>query len=483
MTRAFAALLVALLLLFSPRTWAEPPIQNGGDPPPDPGSLDIVAVSTFGQHTLPPAGWGEIVVRIQNHGSEPEAGLITVLGDGGHVDDDGSRSTAPFSCGAGASVTLRVPLRVSDYQDPLVWISDDAGKTLYKQTLVRATDNRTLLVDVAKASALGSALSGIRTGSRNDPWEASPYGSATPTPTTIHVASPLYDTVTGDALLPRRAAGYARAATVLMRSDELVRLAAIELEALAGYVMAGGTLAIVITRPEDERHRVVVSLVGGRAVRGGVHQQTLQDFALNAPAGRTGHIARPAPVGAQLDGAVAETLVGFTGGNLHPTSYGSSAPYGLGEVHLLAFDAQRKPAVDSPWVHARMIDLLRRANERLTGVLFRPGGTHYPAVEVRRQLDPNESSRWAIVLAALLLCVYSVIAGPVNYTYWRRKGHPLRTLLWLPIIAAVAFGAASGRLLARRCQVVDCFVIRRCPFQLGERSTPTDHLQRVLDGQ
>ena len=43
----------------------------------------------------------------------------------------------------------------------------------------------------------------------------------------------------------------------------LSRLVGAELDALAGYVLAGGTLAINIVRPEDLRHPTLVSLVGG----------------------------------------------------------------------------------------------------------------------------------------------------------------------------------------------------------------------------
>ncbi|MCA9619133.1 MAG: hypothetical protein KC731_08925, partial [Myxococcales bacterium] len=106
-----------------------------------------------------------------------------------------------------------------------------------------------------------------------------------------------------------------------------------------------------------------------------------------------------------------------------------------------AFDAQRPPAVDSGWVQTRMVDLVRRATERTSSVVFRPGDGHGPVDEVRRNLDPNESSRWSIILSALILCLYAVIAGPVNFAIWRRRGRPLRALGWLPVIAGLTFGS------------------------------------------
>jgi hypothetical protein len=60
---------------------------------------------------------------------------------------------------------------------------------------------------------------------------------------------------------------------------------------------------------------------------------------------------------------------------------------------------------------------------------------------VRKELDPNENSRWAIIIAALLLTLYSVVAGPVNFLRASRLGHPLRALWHLPIYSVVGLGA------------------------------------------
>jgi hypothetical protein len=306
-----------------------------------------------------------------------------------------------------------------------------------------------LLVDVAKASVLGAALRGIPAGSRNDPWATQGYsGGRTRTgPSSIEVTAPLYDTVTGDAILPRRAAGYARVAALIVRSEELVNFAPQELEALSGFVLAGGTIGIIITRPEDLRDDLIAALVGGEVSEMAVQPETLKELTLpGLPSATTPTPSgmKPPPVAAAPEPDVKDTLNGYEGGNLRHTAFGASAAYGLGEVHLLSFDPQSKPGVDSAWVHVRVIDMLRRANERTSGVLFRHGDKHTVATEVRRRLDPNESSRWAIVVTALILCLYSVLAGPVNFSIWRRRHRPLRALIWLPIASAIAFGSVVG---------------------------------------
>jgi hypothetical protein len=112
----------------------------------------------------------------------------------------------------------------------------------------------------------------------------------------------------------------------------------------------------------------------------------------------------------------------------------------MGEVHFLAFDPEQKPAADDPWVQIRMVDLARRAYDRRSTQIFRPGSDLAGSYDrIRRQLDPNQSSRWAIGVAAILLCVYAVVAGPVNFSLASKSRRPLRALRRLPLFAAVTF--------------------------------------------
>ncbi len=143
---------------------------------------------------------------------------------------------------------------------------------------------------------------------------------------------------------------------------------------------------------------------------------------------------------------VGKALGGFRGGNLRGSAYGNSAAYGLGEVHLLAFDPTHKPALEDAWVQARMVDLARRAYDRRAHVVFRPGAhdDSHSLTNVRKQLDPNEGSRWAIAAAAVLLLIYAVIAGPLNYSIAARKNKPLSALKILPILSAITFFLIVG---------------------------------------
>lgn len=410
-----------------------------------PENVEILASPIFGPQSLPGGGWGEILVRITNDGKKPYKGRVVAYGGlSPWSEDEEATAHATFSAASGATVSLRLPVRVSDINDPAIRVYDEDDRKIHQQAFVRAVDNRTILVDVAKTSALGSALRDTPVGARFDPFTGAMHGSWTAgsANSTVDVVSPAYDVVTGDPLLPRRAAGYARVSAVMMRSEELVRLPPLEMEALATFVASGGTLGVIITRPEDLRAPVLVSLCGNAIRELDATKATRGPVVVPVPnSGSPGMGGRTLPPARAPGPEVDEKLESYEGGNLTPSLYGGSAPYGLGEVHILGFDPQTKPAVDSAWVHLRMVDLLRRANERMSGVLFRPGSPHGYVSEVRQQLDPNESSRWSILLSAMLLLAYAMLAGPGNFAFWRKKGQPLRALIWLPVMSLTAFAS------------------------------------------
>ncbi len=97
--------------------------------------------------------------------------------------------------------------------------------------------------------------------------------------------------------------------------------------------------------------------------------------------------------------------------------------------------------MDDAWAHVRLVDLARRAHDRRTSLVFRSGApiSNGDYNLLRKQLDPNESSRWAIAAAAILLCLYAALAGPFNFARASKRQKPLRALWHLPVYAATAF--------------------------------------------
>ena len=168
-------------------------------------------------------------------------------------------------------------------------------------------------------------------------------------------------------------------------------------------------------------------------------------------------LIRTSPLAAKPTGGpgvvVQGKLVGFSGGSLHASNYGASAEYGRGEVHLLAFDPTESPAVDDVWVQSRMIDLVDHAWDHRAAVVFPAGSNPRNATiayygsgpgrtdEVRRALDPNENFRPALGFAAIVLLLYSVLVGPVNFLRAKNRGKPLRPLLLAPVFSLAAFAS------------------------------------------
>jgi hypothetical protein len=432
------AALAALLFGLPAITRADAPASPTAPAAPR-SDIAVEAVPMFGVPGAIAWGWNEIVVRIQNNGTKPARGTVEITsGQYGH--DRTFHATAPYSAGAGASIHVRVPVHVVLFGEVHVRVLAEGGEgpPIAEATLGTFKPTGALLVDVSETSRLRGVIGEVPLSFLFTAPGSTSGGS---TPPTLTVGSPRFDPATGDPMLPDRTALYSSADAVLMRSDLLARLSGAELDALAGFVLAGGTLAIAVVRPEDIRHPTLTAFAGGAITRRGVSSEALREIdppsassSFGAPSGKV------IPAAKSPTSDVSEALAGYYGGNLHGSSFGTSATYGMGEVHFLAFDPTRKPTVDDPWVQIRMVDLTRRAFDRRSTQIFRPGNDVTANYDrVRQQLDPNQSSRWAIGVAALLLCLYAVVAGPINFALASKAGRPLRALRHLPIYAAATF--------------------------------------------
>ncbi|AKT37152.1 hypothetical protein [Chondromyces crocatus] len=382
-------------------------------------------------------GWNQILVRVQNQGQQPARGQVAVSAHP-YSGDPSFEASAPYSVGPGASVHVRVPVLAGTYGDVQVRVGDDKGEELLRQSFTSSTLSSVVLFDIEPVSRLRTVLneSPISLTSAG----SSGGGRAPTASTSLLVSQPHVDPATGDPMLPDRPALYAAVDVVLIRSDTLARLHGAELDALAGFVLAGGTIALTVTRPEDLRSATLISLVGGEVSPASRSPELAQE--IPPPLPPSSAASRSLPPAPTPTPAVAEALRGWQGGNLRPSPYGNASTYGLGEVHLLAFDPGHAEALSDPWIHLRMIDLARRAHDRRTSVVFRQGAeqTHTDMKRVRQQLDPNESTRWALGLSVLLLGIYAIVAGPMNFMRAAKKQQPLRALWHLPIYAAVTFG-------------------------------------------
>jgi len=240
--------------------------------------------------------------------------------------------------------------------------------------------------------------------------------------------------------------------------------------ALSDWLLAGGALAVVPERPEDLRAPYLEAWAGGPVTEQPAPSSLKEEATFLMPLDPGGvPSARPSGVGELRIAPSADSrprLRSYAGGNLRESPWGAVASYGLGELHLLGFRPDSEPFVSDPWSHRKLADLTRHAWDRNASVVLPFAQQTFDESRlssVRRELDPNQSTRWMIVVSALLLLGYAGAAGPLNFYLARRAGRPLRALIRLPVLSAgalllvVALGAlgrgVTGR--ARRLTLVE----------------------------
>jgi hypothetical protein len=389
--------------------------------------LELSVAPVLGTDAPSDNGWFTYVVRLENRSSAAIAGTLS-------LESDKSGSTrAPFALGAGQRAFVQLAWHDLFTTTLTLKAVDSEGSLLAKLPVRSPRNYEPLLFDLTVPSRLGTSLKG----------SAIPLRPRSPSPLLqvpmLGVTSPAVDERTGALLLPTRAAGYASATLVLADSRVLAQLEDSAVEALARWALAGGTLAVVPTRPEDLRGSPLEPLIGGPAVATAPESELRERRYFVVP--------REPPIGSSPttrkrvapSDTVQAALASYTGGNLRPTRWGSAATYGLGEVHLLAFDPAQPSVVMDEWVQLSLVDLVRHAAERRVHIALSHGAQ--PLVEqeidhIRRVLDPNEGMRWAVVVSAVLLLLYALIAGPLSFNRAMRSGRPLRALWQLPLWAA-----------------------------------------------
>ena len=116
--------------------------------------------------------------------------------------------------------------------------------------------------------------------------------------------------------------------------------------------------------------------------------------------------------------------------------YGRLRPGRGAPARLRSDDA---PALDDPWAQARVVDMLaRRLGPARARWPSRPGAAprRRTSYEVHRALDPNENFGPPWASAALLLVLYSVVAGPLNFLRAPGAGGRCARCVWPPVASA-----------------------------------------------
>jgi hypothetical protein len=444
LVRAALAALTTLLALAPARAAAPPP-------------LTVEVVPALGPGAGMGEGWTSFVVWLKNPRSTEVSGSVELVARPSWKRQETLvRTRAPFALAPGAHVAVEMPTHgfASTPAEFTLRVIDQNGTPLTGTpiTVPDLHQGDPTLVDLSVPSRIAPSLRGAAL-----PLRRSGAGYRAPM---ALVTSPPVDPATGDLVLPRWAAGYANATVVTASARRLAKLGQPELSALTQWVLAGGALAVALERPEDLRLEVLSRLAGGAIQQTSAGREVSGDsiFYLSPEASQVPKLREsngPGVLQAERRAPrsdIATLLRGYEGGNLRPSPWGAVASYGLGELHLVAFDFG-EPFVSDRWVTLKLADLLRHAAERQIALalpLGRPAFDGPGADAVRTLLDPNRNVRWTIVVAALLLLGYAVVAGPVSFWLASRKGKPLRALVHLPFwavgtLAAIVLLGLAGK--------------------------------------
>jgi hypothetical protein len=423
--------------------------------PPQP--LTVEVVPALGAGAGMGEGWTSFVVWLKNpRGAEVSGSIELVASPSWARKETLVRTRAPFALAAGAYVAVELPTHgfASTPAEFKLTVVDQNGEPLTASPVPVPDLHQgdPTLVDLSVPSRIAPALRGTALPLRRS-------GATYRAPSAL-VSSPPVDPATGDLVLPRWAAGYANATLVAASARRLAKIGQTELSALSRWVLSGGALAVALERPEDLRLDVLTRLAGGAIQQTAAGREVYGEstFFLGPEASQVPALRDPGGIGLlQTERRaprpdIAQLLKGYSGGNLRPSPWGAVASYGLGELHLVAFELG-EPFASDRWVTLKLADLLRHAAERQATIALPLGRTAFDgpgADAVRTLLDPNRTVRWTIVFAALLLLGYAVVAGPVSFWLASRKGRPLRALVHLPFwalgtLAAIVLLGLAGK--------------------------------------
>jgi len=383
-------------------------------------------------------GQGELIAHIENRHPSAIDGTLIAL----HIDWPSPiiEASASYHLEAGGSAVVHLPVN----EATIFFEAKNAkGGLIFQKEITPGGNGSAVVADLAPVSPLLGALS--RTAINPAYRPLTYYGGYGGTDPVIEVVTPRASPESGDLMLPNFIAGWQGVHLAVIGSDDLAKISGVELEALSGFVLAGGTLAVVRKHRGDLSSATLTAMVGGTVVEtlpSTVELETVVPAPLQPPNIPKWKSAPVAPLGTT-------EVIGFTGGNLVPNAFGAAAPYGLGQVVLLGFDARSTATAEDAWVQVRMAELTRQAFERRAIVAADPGmvpngpsyfvGGEGVYRDVRKLLDPNENARWGIAVGAILLLGHAVIAGPVVFSRAQKRKKPLLALALLPILSIVAF--------------------------------------------
>lgn len=387
--------------------------------------VEVSAHGLFGDATLLQDGYGAVLFEAQNRTSRPLRGRAIV------------EVSPSFGDGARAHHELPLDLPPRAQRRAVFTVFVGPGGSLVRARFEydgRRYEAGTLsgaYASGARAVVLLAESPRIRGGLLDLQVDIETPQSGVTRAVTVPLGVASLDARTGDPLLPERSVAYANVSALVAEAPLLARASATQRRALEDWLRAGGRLVVIPRSDGDLRDPALRGLLGDVA-RGAALQS----------AARSPFVPEALTVVPLRCGADQRTEV-----------FGCVRPFGFGRVVVAAYDLNAPSTATSPEVRALVQAIVSEASssrspatllahgaheERSSEPSFFSGverGVHFTAL--RAALDPNENYRVGLVIASLLLVLYVLAVGPLNFTFVARRGSPVLALVTTPALAAI----------------------------------------------
>lgn len=408
---ALAGILALAAMASAPRAHAQQP------PPP----VDVRVEGIFGNDALIGDGYATVVITLRNTTRETFRGRVRLVArEHGQAEE---RHVTALDLPGGETRRVLTTLFLGGSASLEARYEVDGGTLgLAGASTTYAPGGRSIVL-LSDPPRLRATLLDL-TVSVPDPSAASRYG-ATAVGGERAVDVPLgivaLDPATADPILPEEALGWSSVGVVIASTAMLARVPRRELDALVDWVRAGGHLVIAPRSEADLRAPLVRELVGDVATTSAVLVPSeLVPGTAPIPALACGEDAAPEP-------------------------FGCAATVGFGLAYVLAFDITAPPSFDTPQARELSRSIAQRALRSEGPRLAYGRGRDQFSLEwwsgavtfarLRAALDPNEGYRPALGLVAIVLFLYVLVVGPLNFRFVLGRNTPTLALVTTPIAA------------------------------------------------
>ena len=387
--------------------------------PEAPRPVSIAVSGVFGNDAVLGDGYDALQVTAQNRTSTTIRGHVQLLVRQWQQPDHVTE--VPLDLPGGESRRAIVNVFVSDSATVEArYLAESGGMISSASLAVSYGQSARALVVLADPPRLRGALLDMTTNVRAPSYG---YGGGGTTASGVPLGVVTFDARTGDPILPTSALGWASVCVVVASAPTLARLDDDQSEALAGWVHAGGRLVVF---PRTDADFAMPLL---RARLPGLHRGDSQ---------------------VRVDGQ--SPIAALECGAAHRETFGCSVRVGFGALYVTDFDGTAPPYVELPSTRALLSALVDQTNGDFDSVSssltygrhsdelsdtygYYGGAQRLSFSRLRAALDPNEGYRPALVLIGILLFLYVIVVGPLNFWWVGRRKTPTLALLTTPVMA------------------------------------------------